>query len=83
MQAADIPITISFYSKILGMTHSEFTPPTGGPARQSLKFGLQKINLHDARSPFVPHAKNPTVDSVDLCFITKQPIAYWEQHIAN
>ena len=71
MQSADLVKTIKFYTKVLGMTHSEFQPPTGGPMRQSLHFGSQKINLHDASSPFVPHTKNPAAGSVDLCFITK------------
>ena len=52
MQAVDVLDTIKFYTEILGMTHSEFQPPTGGPVRQSLHFGAQKINLHDAGSPF-------------------------------
>ena len=41
MQAFDVPETIKFYTEILGMTHIEFQPPTGGPARQSLHFGAQ------------------------------------------
>ena len=83
MQAADVPETIKFYTKILGMTHSEFQPPTGGPVRQSLHFGVQKINLHDAESPFLPHARNPAAGSVDLCFITQQSLGDWQQHLAN
>ena len=83
MQAVDIPETIKFYTEILGMTHSEFQPPTGGPVRQSLHFGAQKINLHDAGSPFRPHARNPAVGSVDLCFITQQPLGDWQQHLTN
>ena len=74
MQAADMPATIKFYTKILGMTHSEFQPPTGGSVRQCLHFGAQKINLHDAKAPFLPHARNPIEGSVDLCFITQQTI---------
>jgi len=83
MQAADVAATVAFYTKIIGMEHSEFQPPTGGPVRQSLHFGNQKINLHDASSPYVPHAKNPVAGSVDLCFITDQPLADWQQHLAN
>ena len=30
IQAVDVPQSIRFYSEILGMTHSEFQPPTGG-----------------------------------------------------
>ena len=51
--------------------------------RQSLHFGAQKINLHDAGSPFRPHARNPAAGSVDLCFITQQPIGDWQQHLIN
>jgi catechol 2,3-dioxygenase-like lactoylglutathione lyase family enzyme len=83
MQAADLAATIKFYTEILGMDHSSFQPPTGGPVRQSLHFGLQKINLHDAASPFIPHAKNPVAGSVDLCFITTQPLADWQTHLAD
>ena len=83
MQAADLPETVKFYTEIRGMTHSEFQPPTGGPVRQSLHFGAQKINLHDAREPFLPHARNPAAGSVDLCFITRQSISDWQQRLAR
>ena len=83
MQTADVFATITFYNEILGMTHNEFQPPQGGSVRQSLHFGAQKINLHDAGSPFQPHAKNPAAGSVDLCFITKQPLDHWQQHFAS
>ena len=66
MQAADVAATVAFYTEIMGMEHSEFQPPTGGPVRQSLHFGNQKINLHNASSPYIPHAKNPVAGSVDL-----------------
>ena len=82
MQASDVPETVKFYTEILGMNHSEFQPPTGG-VRQSLHFGEQKINLHDAESPFQPHARNPAAGSVDLCFITQQPLGDWQQHLTN
>ena len=83
MQVVDVPQTIKFYTEILGMTHSEFQPPTGGSVRQSLHFGAQKINLHDAGSPFRPHAKNPAAGSVDLCFITQQSLDDWQKHFIN
>ena len=83
MQSADLLETIRFYTEILGMTRDEFQPPAGGPLRQSVHFGSQKINLHDAGSPFVPHAKNPVVGSVDLCFITEQPLVEWAHHLAS
>ena len=83
MQVADLAATIKFYTEILGMDHSSFQPPAGGPVRQSLHSGLQKINLHDAASPFIPHAKNPVAGSVVICFITTQPLADWQTHLAD
>ena len=83
MQAVDIPETIKFYTEILGMTYHQFQPPTGGSVRQSLHFGAQKINLHDAGSPFRPHARNPAAGSVDLCFISAQPLDEWQIHLAH
>ncbi len=83
MQALDVTETIKFYTEILGMTHSEFQPPAGGRVRQSLHFGAQKINLHDAESPFRPHARNPASGSVDLCFITQQSLGDWQQHLTS
>ena len=83
LQTVDVPETIKFYTEILGMPHSEFQPPTGGPVRQSLHFGAQKINLHEASAPFLPHARHPTAGSVDLCFITQQSIDDWQQHLAK
>ena len=83
VQAVDLTETIKFYTEILGMTHSKFQPPAGGALRHSLHFGNQKINLHDAGSPFRPHAKNPAAGSVDLCFITQQPLSDWQQHFSN
>ena len=83
MQVVDAPETIKFYTEILGMTYNQFQPPAGGSVRQSLHFGAQKINLHDAGSPFWPHARNPAAGSVDLCFITQQLLGDWQQHLAK
>ena len=83
MTVADMSKTIDFYCLVLGTTMVEFLPPTGGPARKSLHFGKQKINLHDAASPYIPHAKTPRAGSVDLCFITSQSLNDWQVHLAN
>ena len=83
MTVADMSKTIDFYCSVLGTTMVDFVPPTGGPARKSLHFGKQKINLHDAVSPYVPHAKAPQAGSVDLCFISTQSLDYWQRHLAN
>lgn len=46
-------------------------------------FWHAKINLHDAASPYVPHAKVPQAGSVDLCFISAQPLDEWQIHLAH
>ena len=61
--------TLRFYSEILGMTVIEF-----GEGRKALKFGRQKINLHEKGKEMEPKAEVPTVGSADLCFITKTPL---------
>ena len=83
LTVADLSKTIDFYCSVLGITMVEFVPPTGGPARKSLHFGKQKINLHDAASPYVPHAKAPQPGSVDICFISTQSLDDWQAHLAN
>ena len=70
-----IPTTIEFYSRVLGMQVINF-----GDNRTALKFGQQKINLHEAGNEFEPKAKHPTAGSTDLCLITEteleQAMAY-------
>ena len=44
----DINKSIHFYSNILGMELQEFLSTTDNVKRKSLKFGTQKINLHEA-----------------------------------
>ncbi len=62
--------TVNFYSSLLGMQHITF-----GDNRHALKFGSQKINLHQANSIFQPAANTPTPGSTDLCFIVKTPLS--------
>ena len=59
LTAQDIEQIISFYFDVLGMQLEAFSPPDGNPERQTLKFGNQKINLHDAQAPYIPHAEIP------------------------
>ena len=61
--------TVQFYSDILGMEKEVF-----GESRVALKFGSQKINLHQIGKEFEPKANLPTPGSADLCFITNIPI---------
>lgn len=61
----DIDMSCNFYSKIMNMDIIEF-----GKGRKALKFGDQKINLHQKGNEFDPKANNPTCGSADLCFIS-------------
>ena len=69
----DLQATIKFYTDIMGMHVVEFRDKDHN-TRYALKFGNQKINLHQAGREFIPHAKNPTSGSADLCFLSDTPI---------
>ena len=83
LTVADMAATLAFYSEGLGMEAISFQPPAGGPPRHALRFGAQKINLHDAASPFLPAARLPTAGSADLCFLSDQPLEAWMAHFAR
>lgn len=58
-----------FYKKVLGMEVISFEHN-----RKALKFGNQKINIHQLGQEFEPKASLPTPGSYDICFITTTPI---------
>ena len=66
---ASIEKTVEFYSKI-GMGVEIF-----GAGRKALKFGAQKINLHEKGKEFEPKAHLPTPGAIDICFISRIPVA--------
>lgn len=72
----DIDAAIDFYSRVLGMEVVTF-----GNGRKALRFGQQKINLHQRGHEYEPKAQNPTPGSADLCFITPDPIETVEAHL--
>ena len=74
---SDINKSIDFYSNILGMELQEFSSSTDNVKRKSLKFGKQKINLHEASKPFKPHAHNPLPGTMDICFISEINVNEW------
>jgi catechol 2,3-dioxygenase-like lactoylglutathione lyase family enzyme len=63
---------IRFYTEILGMKLEKFSTPT--EERLALKFGSQKINLHESGREFDPKAHVPVPGSLDLCFIAAVPL---------
>ena len=74
----DIAITVQFYVTVLGMEKEEF-----GAGRLALKYGNQKINLHQVGKEFEPKADKPTSGSADLCFITGVPIEEAMDHVRS
>jgi catechol 2,3-dioxygenase-like lactoylglutathione lyase family enzyme len=72
----NINVTVDFYSRILGMEVVNF-----GEGRKALRFGQQKINLHEYGNEFEPKAHNPLPGSADLCFITKQTLEQVISHL--
>ncbi|OBS11820.1 glyoxalase [Elizabethkingia miricola] len=66
LTVADIEKTVQFYTEVLG-----FELITFGNNRKGLRFGNQKINLHQKGREFEPKALFPTSGSADICFITE------------
>ncbi|MBV9272462.1 MAG: VOC family protein [Verrucomicrobia bacterium] len=67
---------IRFYTEVLGMKVETFAA-----GRIALKFGHQKINLHQAGKEFEPKAKTPTPGALDLCFIAHEPLDEVIRHL--
>ena len=63
----DLSSCLRFYSEILGMKIEKFQTPTG--TRIALKFGNQKINVHEWGREFTPRAHVAAPGTLDLCFI--------------
>jgi catechol 2,3-dioxygenase-like lactoylglutathione lyase family enzyme len=60
---------VDFYTRVLGMTLEEF-----GAGRLALKFGGQKINIHDRSTKTDGYARHPTPGSLDICFLADRPL---------
>jgi catechol 2,3-dioxygenase-like lactoylglutathione lyase family enzyme len=63
---------IRFYSDVLGMKFEKFRTPT--EERLALKFGAQKINVHEWGKEFEPRAHVAAPGTLDLCFIAAVPL---------
>jgi catechol 2,3-dioxygenase-like lactoylglutathione lyase family enzyme len=68
--------TLDFYERALGFRR-ELRP--GAPA--ALKFGRQKINVHEAERTFESKALRPTPGSADFCLIAAEPIEAVMAHL--
>jgi len=69
----DLAACLRFYTVVLGMKLERFRTPT--EERLALKFGAQKINLHEWGKEFSPRAHVAVPGSLDLCFIAAAPLA--------
>jgi catechol 2,3-dioxygenase-like lactoylglutathione lyase family enzyme len=63
---------IRFYTEVLGMKLESFRTLT--EERLALKFGGQKINLHEWGKEFEPRAHVAVPGSLDLCLIAAVPL---------
>ena len=78
LTVVDIDKTCAFYTKVLGMEVVRF-----GEGRTALRFGEQKINLHQAGNIPGLVADRPTPGSGDLCFISETPLAEVVAHLGR
>ena len=60
---------IDFYTRVLGMKLERF-----GQGRLALKFGGQKINLHEKGKEFEPKATLAAPGTLDICLIAAVPL---------
>ena len=65
LTVANPEATVAFYER-LGMRREEF-----GDGRLAVRFGDQKLNLHQAGRPIQPHARRPTPGSADVCLLVE------------
>ncbi|MGE4480459.1 VOC family protein [Acidocella sp.] len=65
MVCRDLNVTAGWYQRVLGMEREEY----GGKNRTALRFGAQKINLHEIGHEVIPHAQMAQPGTLDLCFV--------------
>jgi catechol 2,3-dioxygenase-like lactoylglutathione lyase family enzyme len=68
----DLAGCVKFYTEVLGMKLEKFQTPT--ETRLALKFGQQKLNLHEWGKEFTPRAHVAAPGTLDLCFIAAIPL---------
>ena len=68
----DLVSCLRFYCDVLGMKQEKFQTPT--ETRLALKFGNQKINVHEWGKEFTPRAHVAAPGTMDLCFIASVPL---------
>ena len=74
----DLAASLAFYTRVLGME-----AVTYGDNRHALRFGTQKINLHEAGAELEPRALRPLCGSADLCLVTSDPLDTLRHHVQS
>ena len=69
LTTSDIRECVSFYEDILVMKHE------CSHGRHVLKFGNQKINIHERAGEFLPAASRPAAGSLDFCLVAEGNIS--------
>jgi catechol 2,3-dioxygenase-like lactoylglutathione lyase family enzyme len=78
LTVSDLQASCVFYRSILGMEVVTFAE-----GRKALRFGMQKINLHEAGHEYMPHAYRPVPGSADLCLLTGTSMEGVMRHLAD
>jgi catechol 2,3-dioxygenase-like lactoylglutathione lyase family enzyme len=65
MVCNDLAVTAAWYQRVLGMEREEY----GGKNRTALRFGAQKINLHEVGAEVLPHANLARPGTLDICLV--------------
>ncbi|QDU59414.1 Virulence protein [Planctomycetes bacterium Pan216] len=76
LTVSDLDATIAFYTRVLGMEAVTF-----GAGRRALRFGRQKINLHEVGHLHPPVAAQAIAGSADLCLLTSTPLTTVARHL--
>jgi catechol 2,3-dioxygenase-like lactoylglutathione lyase family enzyme len=78
LTVASIEDTCVFHETVLGFSRKD---SPGQPT--SLKFGRQKINVHQIDHTFEPRAAHPTPGAGDFCLVTTDLIEHWLDKLAT
>jgi catechol 2,3-dioxygenase-like lactoylglutathione lyase family enzyme len=83
INVADVARSVDWYRKVLGMEVRVFEPGDGKPARTSLVFGQQKINVRPRDADKIEWftADHGMPGSDDLCFLTSSTPAEVVAHL--
>ena len=76
LTVTDVAATCAFYERVLGMQVITF-----GEGRTALRFGCQKINLHQRGKEVDPKAATPTAGSGDFSLIAAIPLQQVLDHV--